>query len=169
MESTLKLYSLKVIDLKAYAFAALFVVGNIAFPQLCHVIPSGGMILLPIYFFTLIAAYKFGFITGVLTALASPLMNHVLFGMPTNEMLPILLIKSTLLALAAAFIAQRTTQIKWSNLGLIILFYQGIGFFFEYALTASFVAALQDIRLGFPGMLLQLLGGYFCLKAIAKW
>lgn len=169
MESTLKLYSLKVVDVKAYAFAALFVVGNIAFPQLCHLIPSGGMILLPIYFFTLIAAYKFGLITGILTALASPIMNHVLFGMPSHEMLPILLIKSTLLALVAAFIAQRTQQIKWSNLVLIILFYQGIGLFFEYALTTSFVAALQDIRMGFLGMIIQLIGGYFCLKVIAKY
>lgn len=168
MESTVKLHSLKVADLKSYAFAALFVAGNIALPQLCHLVPAGGMILLPIYFFTLIAAYKYGFFTGLMTAVASPILNHILFGMPATEMLPIILIKSGLLAGAAAYMAQRTQQIKWSNLLLIILFYQGIGMVAEFALTSSFTAAMQDIRLGFPGMLLQLVGGYFCLKAIAK-
>lgn len=169
MESTVKLHSLKVVELKSYAFALLFVAGNIILPQVCHLIPMGGMILLPIYFFTLIAAYKYGFVTGLLTAIASPVINHLLFGMPATEMLPILLIKSGLLAAAAAYMAQRTKEIKLQNLLLVILFYQVIGMVAEFALTGSFMAAMQDIRLGFPGMLLQLFGGYFCLKAIAKW
>lgn len=169
MESTIKLYSLKAIEVKTYAFAFLFVAGNIVLPQLCHLLPFGGQMLLPIYFFTLIAAYKYGFFTGLLTAVASPLINHALFGMPAAEMLPILLIKSALLATAASYMAQRTKQIKLQNLLVVILFYQGIGMIAEFALTSSFMAAMQDIRLGFPGMLLQLVGGYFCLKAISKW
>ena len=69
MESTVKLYSLKAVELKSYAFATLFIAGNIILPQVSHLIPMGGMILLPIYFFTLIAAYKYGFFTGLLTAI----------------------------------------------------------------------------------------------------
>lgn len=169
MESTVKLHSLKVVELKSYIFALLFVAGNIILPQLCHVVPMGGMILLPIYFFTLVAAYKYGFVTGLLTAVASPIINHALFGMPAAEMLPIILIKSALLATAAAYVAQRTKEIKLQNLLLVILFYQGIGMVAEFALTGSWIAALQDIKVGFPGMLLQLIGGFFCLKAISKW
>jgi hypothetical protein len=169
MESTVKLHSLRVIDIKSYAFATLFVVGNIVLPQVCHLLPMGGQMLLPIYFFTLIAAYKYGFFTGLLTAVASPIINHALFGMPAVEMLPIILIKSALLATAAAYMAQRTKEIKLQNLLLVILFYQGIGMIAEFALTGSFAAAMQDIRLGFAGMLLQLVGGFFCLKAISKW
>ncbi len=169
MESTLKLHTLKVIDIKAYAFATIFVAGNIVLPQLCHLLPLGGQMLLPIYFFTLIAAYKYGFFTGLLTAVASPLINYVLFGMPTVEVLPILLIKSTLLATAAAYMAQRTKEIRLQSILLVILFYQGVGMIAEFALTNSFAAALQDIRIGFPGILFQLVGGFFCLKAIAKW
>ena len=169
MESTIKLYSLKAVEIKSYTFALLFVVGNILLPQLCHLVPSGGMILLPIYFFTLIAAYKYGFFTGLLTAVASPLVNHALFGMPGIEMLPIILIKSALLATAASYMAHRSQQIKLQNILLVILFYQGIGMIAELALTGSFMAAMQDIRLGFPGMLLQLFGGFFCLKAISKY
>jgi len=169
MESTVKLHSLKVVELKSYTFALLFVAGNIILPQVCHLVPMGGMILLPIYFFTLIAAYKYGFVTGLLTAVASPLINHALFGMPATEMLPIILIKSALLAGAAAYMAQRTKEIKIQSILAVILIYQGIGMIAEFALTGSFMAAMQDVRLGFPGMLLQLIGGFFCLKAISKW
>lgn len=168
MESTVKLYSLKAVESKSYLFAGLFVAGNVILPQICHLIPMGGMILLPIYFFTLIAAYKYGFFTGLLTAIASPVLNHLLFGMPATEMLPVLLIKSGLMATAAAYLAYRTQQIKIQNLFLIVIFYQGLGMVAEYAITGSFAAAMQDIRLGLLGMLLQVVGGFFCLKAISK-
>ena len=168
METTIKLYSLKANDLKAYTFASLFIVGNIVLPQVCHLLPMGGQMLLPIYFFTLIAAYKYGFVTGLLTAVASPLVNHFLFGMPATEMLPILLIKSGLLAAAASYMAYRTKELKFQTLLFVILFYQGIGTIAEFALTGSIFTALQDIRLGLAGMLLQLVGGYYILKAIKK-
>ena len=51
-------YSLNYRESKTYAAAALFVVGNILLPQLCHLMPQGGLVWLPIYFFTLVAAYK---------------------------------------------------------------------------------------------------------------
>ncbi|MEI8271261.1 MAG: ECF transporter S component [Paludibacter sp.] len=168
MESSVKLHSLKAIELKSYSFALLFVAGNVILPQICHLIPMGGMMLLPIYFFTLIAAYKYGFFTGLLTAVASPIINHLLFGMPAAEMMPIILIKSALLATSAAYLAQRTKEIKLQNIFFVILFYQVIGMIAEFVLTGSFAAAMQDIRIGFPGMFLQLVGGFFCLKAIAK-
>lgn len=55
METTVKLYSLNFRQAKTYWFTLLFVAGNLILPQLCHLIPQGGLILLPIYFFTLIA------------------------------------------------------------------------------------------------------------------
>lgn len=76
MNSNVKLYSLSLRDVRTYAFAALFIVGNTVFPQLCHALmPKGGLIFLPIYFFTLIGAYKYGAKVGLLTALLSPLIN----------------------------------------------------------------------------------------------
>ena len=94
METSAKLYSLNYSNVKTYLFALLFVAGNIALPQLCHLVPYGGPTLLPIYFFTLIAAYKYGFRVGLLTAVLSPVINHVLFAMPSEAVLPIILIKS---------------------------------------------------------------------------
>ena len=84
----LRLYSLDYKEAKTYIIAMIFVVGNIVLPQVCHLIPQGGFIFLPIYFFTLIAAYKYGWKAGLLTAVLSPLVNHVLFGMPPLAVLP---------------------------------------------------------------------------------
>lgn len=68
---TVKLYALQYNSAKTYLVAALFILGNIVLPQLCHLIPQGGVTWLPIYFFTLVGAYKYGWRVGLLTALAS--------------------------------------------------------------------------------------------------
>ncbi len=168
MNATAQLYSLNYTQVKTYLFAGLFVAGNIALPQLCHLVPYGGPALLPIYFFTLIAAYKYGFRVGLLTALLSPVINHLLFGMPVAAMLPVLLVKSSLLAGAAAFVAHRTGRITLLALLAAILIYQVAGTAFEWAYTGSFYTAAQDFRIGLPGMLIQLFGGYALLKAISR-
>lgn len=49
METSVKLYSLPFGNVKTYLFVLLFVAGNIALPQLCHLVPAGGPTLLPIY------------------------------------------------------------------------------------------------------------------------
>ena len=68
METTLRLYSLEYRQAKTYMVALLFVIGNIALPQICHTVHLGGPTWLPIYFFTLIGAYKYGWRVGLLTA-----------------------------------------------------------------------------------------------------
>lgn len=154
---------------RTYLFCALFVLGNIILPQLCHLIPEGGKIFLPIYFFTLIASYKFGLKVGLLTAVFSPLCNHLLFGMPPAGMLPVLLVKSSLLAIVAAMVAARTGKISLLHIAVVVLAYQLMGGMAEWGLTGSWSAALQDFRLGYPGMLLQVILGWFILKCIAKY
>ena len=141
MQTAVKLYSLGYSDIKTYMVAALFIAGNIVLPQLCHLIPQGGMILLPIYFFTLIAAYKFGWKAGLLTAVLSPVVNSLCFGFQ----------KVSLLLLAVVVVA-----------------YQLVGGVAEWAITGSLDAALQDFRLGYPGMLLQIAGGYAVLRYLLK-
>lgn len=168
METTVKLYSLTYKEIKTYLFALLFVVGNIALPQICHLIPGGGLTWLPIYFFTLIAAYKYGLRVGLLTAILSPLINSVLFGMPPVALLPAILIKSTLLAGAAAYAAHRLGKISLLGIIAAVLTYQIAGTLIEWAIVKDFFTAVQDFRIGIPGMLIQIFGGYVLLKAIAK-
>lgn len=168
MATTTKLYALNFNNTKTYLFAAAFVVGNLLMPQLAHLIPQGGFIFLPIYFFTLIAAYKYGINVGLLTAILSPLANNLLFGMPPSAVLPAIIIKSVILAIAAAVAAKKFGKVSLIGILLAIIAYQLIGTGIEWAMTQNFFVAMQDFRIGFPGMLIQLFGGYVVLKALAK-
>lgn len=153
-------------ETSTYLFSFLFVAGNIVLPLLCHLLPQGGLIWLPIYFFTLVAAYRFGITAGLLTALLSPVANHILFGMPPAAMLPVILIKSALLATVAALIANRVKKVKLLPVACAVLTAQIIGSFLEWGITGSSTAAVQDLSLGLPGILLQMLGGYWVCRII---
>ena len=168
MESTTKFYSLNYTNANTYLFALLFIAGNMVLPQLCHLVHLGGPAMLPIYFFTLIGAYKYGFKVGMLTAVLSPLANSVLFGMPSVAVLPAILVKSVLLAVAAGYMAERFRKITIPALLGVVMAYQVVGTLIEWALVGDFYLAAQDFRIGIPGMLLQIFGGYALLKAIAK-
>lgn len=168
MSTTVKLYDYSFSSVKTYLFAAIFVAGNLVLPQLVHFVPNGGPTFLPIYFFTLIAAYKYGLKAGLLTAVLSPVINSLLFGMPPLAVLPAILVKSGLLAVAASLVAKRTRKISVLNLLVVVLAYQVIGTGFEWAMSQNFHAAMQDFRIGVPGMILQVFGGYLVLKVLAR-
>lgn len=122
--SSVTLYSTGYRETRTYLAAALFAAGNIVLPQLCHLVQLGGPTMLPIYFFTLVGAYKYGWRTGLLTALASPLVNAALFGMPAVTALPAILAKSALLAGAAGYAARRFNRVSVALLAAVVLFYQ---------------------------------------------
>lgn len=168
METTVKLYSLPYNDAKTYLTALLFIAGNVMFPQLLHLIPQGGVMWLPIYFFTLIGAYKYGWKTGLLTAIASPLVNSWLFGMPAPAVVPAILLKSVILALAAGLVAHRFQKISLPLLLAVVLTYQILGTLGEWAMSGSLLYTIQDFRLGIPGMLLQILGGYAIIRYLIR-
>lgn len=166
--TTLKLYSLDYTQVRTYFVATLFVVGNILLPQLAHLVPQGGLIFLPIYFFTLIAAYKYGWKAGLLTAVLSPVVNHLLFEMPPLVVLPAILTKSVILAFAADFAARYFKRISIPILCLVVLAYQLVGTLVEWTMIGDFFEAVQDFRIGVPGMLFQILGGYYIINYLIR-
>lgn len=168
MQTTVKLQSLPFFNARTYIYALIFIAGNILLPQLCHMLPSGGHIWLPIYFFTLIGAYKYGWRVGLLTAIASPLLNSVLFGMPPVAMLPAIIVKSVLLATAAGFAAEYFKKASLVTLLCVILFYQTVGTACELALHTDIYDAFMDFRLGLPGMAVQLFGGWLFINKLIK-
>lgn len=168
MERTARLYSLEYKEAKTYLMAALFIIGNIALPQICHSFSMGGPTWLPIYLFTLIGAYKYGWRVGLLTALLSPVLNSIFFGMPATEALPAILLKSVLLALIAGYTAHRFQQVSVLLMLGVVLGYQALGTLGEWAMKGDLYLAAQDFRIGIPGMLLQIFGGYFFVKYLIR-
>ncbi len=168
MEATVKLYSYDYSDVRTYLSASLFVLGNLLLPQVCHLVSQGGMILLPIYFFTLIGAYKYGWRVGLLSALLSAPINSLFFGMPMPVVLPAILAKSVLLALAAGVAAAYFKRISIPILLLVVLSYQLMGTLIEWILVGNLNMAVQDFRIGLPGMALQVFGGFLVIKYLIK-
>ncbi len=168
MENSVKLYALPYSNVKTYWLAALFVTGNIVLPQLCHLLPQGGAVWLPIYFFTLVGSYKYGWKVGLLTAALSPLLNSLLFGMPPVAVLPVVLFKSVALAVMAGFSAARFHKATLATIAFAVLGSQFVGILFEWMLLKDMYMALQDFRIGFPGILMQIFGGYLLINHLIK-
>lgn len=124
--------------------------------------------LLPIYFFTLLGAYKYGWRVGLLTAIVSPLANCALFGMPSAASIPAIMVKSILLAVIAGTIASRSKKVSIPLLAAAVLSAQVLGTAFEWIESGSFFDAVQDFRIGIPGMLLQVFGCWAILKYALK-
>lgn len=155
-------------EIKTYLMATIFVAGNILLPRLCHLIPNGGLTLLPIYFFSLIAAYRYGWQVGVLTAIISPFANHLLFGMPDVVMLQVIVAKSLILVMIASSVSLRCSFNHITKIALIIIAYQGVGVVVEWAILNDLSTALEHLRIGAIGMIAQLCGGYIFVKNILK-
>ncbi len=126
--------------------------------------------LLPIYFFTLIGAYKYGWRVGLLTAIASPLLNHLMFGMPPAAILPSILVKSIILALVAGYFARTAMGGRGilRSITLSVVSYQLIGTVAEWAMVGDIYVALQDLRVGIPGILIQIFGGYLFVNYLVR-
>ncbi|MCD8237000.1 MAG: ECF transporter S component [Prevotellaceae bacterium] len=165
-----RIYQLELSTRHTYGVMAAFIGANVVFPQLFHLVPGGGVAWLPIYFFTLVGAYKYGWKVGVLTAVASPLSGYALFGMPMWGLLPSMLLKSVLLALFASGAACRVRNVSLPLMGAVVLSYQLAGGLTEWILCGDAAVAFQDFRTGIPGMLLQIIGGYALLSGkISRW
>ena len=101
MEASVRLYTLYYDEAKTYMWAAIFVVANIVLPQLFHLIPQGGIMFSPLSLVIMAGAYKFGWRAALLAAVASPIVNHTLFGMPAAGVMPLMMTKLAILAMVA--------------------------------------------------------------------
>ena len=166
MQTTeLQLNTLTFKSSRTYLLASAFIIGNLLLPQLLHFVPQGGTVWLPIYFFTLVGAYRYGWKVGVLTAILSPVINSLLFGMPAAAALPLILIKSVALAAVAGTIADHFKRATLWSILLVILAYQTIGVAAEWVMSGSLMQALTSVKIAIPGLLVQLFGGYFVMKS----
>ena len=158
MEANVRLYALNYDEAKTYLWATVFVACNLVLPQLFHLIPQGGVIFSPLSLVILAGAYKFGWKTGLLAALASPLVNHAITGMPAWEVMPVMTLKLAVLALIAGFAAQRFKTVSLPLLIGVILVSKAIGCLGEFILTGGIAATIADFTVGWPGLLLMLFG-----------
>jgi len=154
---------------RLYLMVLLFSAGNIILPYICHTIPDGGKILLPLFFFTLISSYKFGIKAGLLTAIISPMLNNLLFGNPPSVMLFDIISKSVLLAFVASYISKKTQKISLFSLAAVVISYQLAGGLAQWIITRSIQNTYSSFMIGIPGMVIQVILGFAILLSLKDY
>ena len=155
--------------IKLYSFVLLFTAGNLILPYFCHTIPNGGKILLPLFFFTLIASYKFGIKAGLLTAVISPLLNNLLFDNPPLALLYDIILKSVLLVFIASYISKKTQKISLVLLAAVVILYQLAGEFAQWMITGSIQNSYSSLIVEIPGMVIQVILGFAILMSLKDY
>lgn len=160
--NSVTIYSLSPADVRAYALALALAVGNVLLPMLCHLVPDGGKIFLPVFFFTFVGAYKYGFTVGLAAGILSPLLNHWLTGMPGQLMLVQMTVQSVLLAAAASFTAHKSHSASFAVLAMPVVIAQSLGLLAEACIMPVTAPFFTTFCMAIPGMALQtFLGGWF--------
>ena len=166
MEANVKLYAFNYDEVKTYMWAAIFVACSLVLPQVFHLIPQGGIIFAPLSLVILAGAYKFGWKTGLLAAVLSPLVNHLLTGMPAWDVLPVMTLKLAALALVAGLAAQHFKIVSLPILVGVVLVSLAIGCLGELLLTGGIAATIADFTIGWPGLILQVIGTWLILTLL---
>lgn len=166
MNTSTRLYTLTYDEAKTYLWATIFVACNLVLPQMFHIIPQGGIIFAPLSLVILAGAYKFGWRVGLIAALTSPLVNHLITGMPAWNILPVMTFKLAVLALIAGFTAQHFKKVTLPLMIGVVLTSMLTGGLGELVLTGGIEATIQDFTIGWPGILLQVIGAYLVCKYV---
>ncbi len=165
MEASANLYTLRFDEVKTYMWATVFVACNLILPQLFHLIPQGGIIFAPLSLVIMAGAYKFGWKVGLLAAVLSPLVNHLMTGQPAWGMLAVMTLKLAVLAVVAGMAAQYFRKVSVVILVGVVLLSLLVGGLGELLLTGGVQATIADVTIGWPGLLLQVVGTWLIAKA----
>ncbi len=77
-------------------------------------------------------------------------------------------LKLVVLALVAGLAAQRFKTVSLLILIGVVLISEAIGCLGELALTGGIAATIADFTIGWPGLLLQIVGGYLIIRYLLK-
>jgi niacin transporter len=73
---------------KQLVLTALFIAIGVVLPQAFHMIPNAGSVVLPMHIPVLISGYAVGPFFGCLCGVLTPILSHLIFGMPPTPVLP---------------------------------------------------------------------------------
>lgn len=151
---------------KRLVFAALCVALGVVLPQAFHAVPNAGNVLLPMHIPVLLCGLTCGWSWGLACGVLTPLLSHLLTGMPPAAYLPAMLCELAAYGLISGALSRlvRTGRrgvdlyvqlIAAMLIGRAVygamnaLVFRAGAYSMEIFLTAAFVTAL-------PGILIQL-------------
>ena len=132
-----------------------------AIPQLFHLLGVSGAVFLPIYTAVLLAALFVHALAAVLVAALTPLVNHLLSGMPAAAPLPMLQILTgelLVLALLLSFLKRMPVPLR---LLVALAAARAVGLLFvPFHERVTMDWWLGMLQRGIPGLLIQFAVGY---------
>ncbi len=165
------LMALKYNNIRSYILTVAFVMLAISVPWVFHQFHLAGPTFLPMHIFVLIAGLLFGWRTGLVVGLLTPLVSHFISGMPVLNVLPQIVIELSAYGFIAGMLRQKyNLRTIWSLLvaivgGRIALLLAILVIYLVTGQTYSplgieanpFAAFWSVIKQGWPGILLQLI------------
>jgi hypothetical protein len=88
--------------------------------------------------------------------------------MPATEVLPVMTMKLAVLALVAGLAAQRFKSVNLPLLIGVVLITKAIECLGEFVLTGGIAATIADFTIGWPGLILQILGTWLIIKYLHR-
>jgi len=142
-------------EAKCYIFSVVFVSAAVFFPWLAHQFQLAGAKFLPMHFFVMIAGFLFGWRTGLIVGVMSPLMSYSTTHMPPMVILPEVTLELAVYGLVIGLLREKNLNIGLALVGAMIIgriarwiFALGLG------LQTDPVAYF---KLSWPGVVLQLI------------
>ncbi|KKT76826.1 MAG: hypothetical protein UW73_C0036G0005 [Microgenomates group bacterium GW2011_GWB1_44_8] len=140
--------------IKYYIFSAVFVGLAVATPTIFHQFNLAGPRFLPMHIFVLIAGLLFGWRTGLLVGLLSPLMSYSITHMPPMAILPETVLELSIYGLAIGLLRERNLNIWVSLISAMVLGRLArLVFVLAFGLHTNF---WQYLQMSWPGIVLQL-------------
>ena len=91
---------------RTLVLSALFIALGVTLPQAFHAVPNAGSVFLPMHSPVLIAGFAVGPVFGAIVGFLTPLLSHLLFGMPPTAVLPSMLCELTAYGFAAGVLCR---------------------------------------------------------------
>lgn len=147
---------------------------GVALPRIFHVLAgsSSGATFLPMHIAVLIASLTFGALSGSIVAGSSIICSYLLTGMPALARLPYMLIELVIYAVLLSTLNKKFNSYV-SLIATIILgrvLYAGVLFVAINVLGFQTygISVIESIKVGLPGIVIQLASVPFIVKAIKK-
>lgn len=152
---------------KQIVLTAMFIAIGVILPQAFHAIPNAGSIFLPMHIPVLVSGFAVGPLFGCLCGIFTPLLSHLIFGMPPAPILPQMICELSMYGLMCGLlwkyvkIENQLAKIYVTLIGAMLigrvvygimnaLVFKAGAYSLQMWLSAAFVTAL-------PGIAIQLI------------
>jgi len=158
-------------NIRIVLFSILFSSISLGTTWVAHQFGLAGSVFLPMHFFILVAALSFGWKVGLLTGISVPIISYFMSGMPILPILPRIILEVATYGFLTGVFREKLKFNMLSSLllamlmgrifsGAWVLFFNDISFLSHI---------LNIIKVGFLGIMLQVLFVIPVTKIIVKW